>query len=306
MNGNDLLAALPAAALSETCPRRLDQLTIRLIEHAARHTPPALSQRLQEEWLADLAARAGRVSRLRLAAGCWWAANVIARQYGVSGLAAVGSNKAVAYAPPQASGFLSPRTVALVLIACLHLALIYFLSIGMANRTAKVPTQPLQSVFSNEDVHRALPPPPPLPPKFAHPLIDPIEPDIRIEVSAQTQGLQNVPVDRSQQPNTSTTPPKVDRVIGGPGKGFPNTTDYYPDASRRLGEKGVASVQVCVDASGRLTSDPAITHSSGNARLDAGALTLAKAGSGHYRPTIEDGRAVGSCFPFRIRFEFRD
>jgi hypothetical protein len=65
-------------------------------------------------------------------------------------------------------------------------------------------------------------------------------------------------------------------------------------------------VQVCVDAIGRLTSDPAITHSSGNARLDAGALTLAKAGSGHYRPTIEDGRAVGSCFPFRIRFEFRD
>jgi len=57
---------------------------------------------------------------------------------------------------------------------------------------------------------------------------------------------------------------------------------------------------------GRLTSDPAITHSSGNARLDAGALTLAKAGSGRYRPTIEDGHAVGSCFPFRIRFEFSD
>jgi TonB family protein len=305
MNGNDLLAALPAAALSEICLRRLDELTIRLIEHAARHTSPAFSQRLQEEWLADLAARAGRLSRLRLAAGCWWAANVIAREYAVTGLAVAGPNKAVAYAPLQASGFLSPRTVALVLIACLHLALIYFLSIGVANRTAKAPPPPIV-VLRAQNPNRTLPPPPPLPPKFAHPKIDTIEPDIPIEVPAETQGLQNVSVDRSQQPNTSATPPKVDRVIGGPGKGFPNTADYYPDASRRLGEKGVASVQVCVDAGGRLTSDPAITHSSGYSRLDAGALKLAKAGSGHYRPTIEDGRAVGSCFPFRIRFEFRD
>ena len=306
MNANDLLAALPAAALSETCLRRLDQLTIRLIEHAARHTPPAFSQRLQEEWLADLAARAGRLSRLRLAAGCWWAANVIAREYGVTGLAAAGPNKAVAYAPAQASGFLSPRTVALVLIACLHLALIYFLAIGMANRTAKAPPPPIV-VIRAENPNPTLPPPPPLSPKFAHPKIDTIEPDIPIEVPAETQGLQTVPGDPSRQPNTATTtPPKVDREIGGPGKGFPNTADYYPDASRRLGEKGVASVQVCVDASGRLTSDPAITHSSGIARLDAGALTLAKAGSGHYRPTIEDGRAVDSCFPFRIRFEFRE
>jgi TonB family protein len=65
-------------------------------------------------------------------------------------------------------------------------------------------------------------------------------------------------------------------------------------------------VQVCVDANGRLTSQPAITQSSGSARLDEGALTLARAGSGHYRATTEDGRAVSSCFPFRIRFEFRD
>ncbi|MGN6452033.1 MAG: energy transducer TonB [Steroidobacteraceae bacterium] len=305
MNANDLLAALPAAALSETCLRRLDQLTITLIEQAARHTPPAFSQRLQEEWLADLAARAGRLSRLRLAAGCWWAASVITREYGVTGLAAAGPNKAVAYAPLQARGFLSPRTVALVLIACLHLALIYFLAVGMANRTAQAPPPPIV-VIRAQNPNPTLPPPPPLPPKFAHPKIDTIEPDIPIEVPAETQGLQTVPVDRSQQSNTSPTPPKVDRVPGGPGKGFPNTADYYPDASRRLGEKGVASVQVCVDASGRLTSDPAITHSSGIARLDAGALTLAKAGSGHYRPTIEDGRAVGSCFPFRIRFEFRE
>jgi TonB family protein len=117
--------------------------------------------------------------------------------------------------------------------------------------------------------------------------------------------IQGVIVDATKE-TTTATPPKVYRVIGGPDKGFPNTTDYYPDASRRLGEQGAAAVQVCVDAKGRLTSEPTIAQSSGSARLDGGALTLAWAGSGHYRATTEDGRAVSSCFPFRIRFEFRD
>ncbi|TLY91210.1 MAG: energy transducer TonB, partial [Gammaproteobacteria bacterium] len=47
-------------------------------------------------------------------------------------------------------------------------------------------------------------------------------------------------------------------------------------------------------------------RSSGSARLDDGALKLAHAGSGHYRPTTEDGRPVDSCYVFRIRFELRD
>jgi hypothetical protein len=168
MNGNELLAALPAAALSELWLRRLDAFAIRLIEHAARNTPPALSQRLQEEWLADLAARVGRLSRLRLAFGCWWAANVIVREYAATGLAAASANKALAYAPPYTPGLLSRRTAAVVLIACLHLALIYCLSIGLAERSVKAPPPPLVSVFREEQVNRTLPPPPPLPPKLTH------------------------------------------------------------------------------------------------------------------------------------------
>ena|SRR5436853_7623673 len=56
----------------------------------------------------------------------------------------------------------------------------------------------------------------------------------------------------------------------------------------------------------RLSADPTIARSSGSARLDEGAVRLAKAGSGHYRATTEDGRPVSSCFPFLIRFDFRD
>jgi hypothetical protein len=33
---------------------------------------------------------------------------------------------------------------------------------------------------------------------------------------------------------------------------------------------------------------------------------LARAGSGHYRPTTEDGRPVTACYPIKIRFELRN
>jgi hypothetical protein len=55
-----------------------------------------------------------------------------------------------------------------------------------------------------------------------------------------------------------------------------------------------------------LASDPAIAQSSGSARLDEGALKLAKAGSGHYRSTTENGTPVSYCYPLRIRFELRN
>jgi TonB family protein len=132
-------------------------------------------------------------------------------------------------------------------------------------------------------------------------------PDFPVYVPQESSALSPAPLDRTNEPGATAVPPRaLDRVIGGPDRGFPNTADYYPDASRRLGEKGVASVQVCVDGRGRLTANPTIAQSSGSARIDAGALSLAKAGSGHYRATTEDGKAVPSCFAFRIRFELGD
>jgi hypothetical protein len=68
--------------------------------------------------------------------------------------------------------------------------------------------------------------------------------------------------------------------------------------------KGISTVRVCVDETGRLSGAPSIARSSCSAGLDDGAMKLAKAGSGHYRPTTEDGRAVSDCFEYRIKFDF--
>ena len=112
------------------------------------------------------------------------------------------------------------------------------------------------------------------------------------------------------QPNVGPArlpPPRpISRVLGGPGAGFPDTGDYYPPEARRLGEAGSTIVSVCVDPRGRLTAAPTVVDSSGIRLIDEGAIRLAGAGSGHYRPTTENGQPVSSCYAFRISFRLED
>ena len=94
-------------------------------------------------------------------------------------------------------------------------------------------------------------------------------------------------------------------MSGGVGKGFPNTDDFYPPSAIRLAQEGTVAVQVCVDERGRLVSEPTLAHSSNIASIDAAALRLARAGSGHYQPATDNGRPVNSCFAFSVRFHLK-
>jgi periplasmic protein TonB len=282
-------------------------LAQRLIVRAAHRAPATLAQRLEEEWLADLGSRTGSLSRLRLALGCCWAIGVITRDLRVPQLAASGAAAApkhlwgeLRYALP----LLSRRTVAFLAIAAVHVLIIYVFVSGLAQHVAaaiptlthgfvELPSTPQHPMPAPKrtDIHLttiAVPLDPSLLPKFEFGPDAPAAPD---------RGPQDT--GGTEQP---LAPQPVQRTAGGPGKGFPNTDDYYPAASRRIAETGAALVRVCVDTQGRLTTDPTLAASSGSRRIDAGALNLAKAGSGHYRPTLEDGAPVNSCFPYRIRF----
>ncbi|HET9329217.1 MAG TPA: energy transducer TonB [Steroidobacteraceae bacterium] len=302
MNRHDPRAALPATGFSR---KRTDRLAQHLLQRAAHRAPPELAERLEEEWLADLAVRRTALARLRLAVGCCWAASVIAREHGtrVAATATARGPKAVAAYAPADSTFFSRRSATVLLILALHAVLIYLLTIGIVHRIADHAPQPIiADVNTDVPTHE---PPPPLPrPDFRPAAIDEFPvPDHDLGVPA---GEDTITVSEQHNPVPVPGPAiSVQRLPGGPGQGFPRTADYYPDAALRLGEQGSVAVQVCVAGNGRLTSDPTIAQSSGSARLDGGALALAKAGSGHYRPATEDGRPVSSCFPFRIRFEMK-
>ncbi|MEJ0005773.1 MAG: TonB family protein [Steroidobacteraceae bacterium] len=289
----------------------LPDLAHRLILRAARKAPAALTERLEEEWLADLQSRSGAVSRLRLAIGCCWATGIITRDFRIPQLAASGvsgGHKPLWGDLRPVLPVLSRRTLAFIVIAAVHVLVIAAFTSGLAQHVVAAIPELTHVVFVDD----ARPEHPKLPPLDTSKVVltDPeklvprVEPQFHFPAD-EDQGSQTAAQlpPGSQDGVGRAAPPVMTRAWGGPGKGFPTTDEYYPLASRRLGEVGVATVGVCVDGQGRLTGDPTLAKTSGSRRIDEGALRLAKAGSGHYRPTTDDGQAVGACFDYRINFE---
>ena len=282
---------------------RVDELADRLLKHAARRAPAELSARLEEEWRADMAERNTRWSRLRFALGCCWATTVIAREHGGTRLAAAAAGHGQFVGYPEAAPVFSRRSMTFMAVAGLHAAILFAL-VTMHSKFVRTEQQNI-TVRTIEEVRRA---PPPLPRQhFAGakiPLIPPQSPP-RLD-NAPDEVLHTT----MREPPLSTEsveppPARVARIQGGPGNGFPSADDFYPSVALHMGEQGVATVRACVDTKGRLADEPTIVESSGSRRLDEGAIKLAKAGSGHYRASSEDGRAVDSCYPFRVRFSLK-
>jgi TonB family protein len=259
---------------------------------------------LEEEWLADLAERPSELSRLRFAVGCCWATQVIAREHQRSAVPLTGTVAETAFASMN-FGDRSRRSSTLFWVVSLHAAVFYILMTTVLH-IPKVNHDPLVLIptitHPRETVTTSTMPgglvidvPKPVVTIFREP--DPVE-DVTTSVDPEPIG----PVG----PPSESHPHQVLQVQGGPGAGFPNPDDFYPLLAKHLEEQGVATVRVCVDARGRLTSVPTTLQGTGSSRLDQGALKLATAGSGHYRASTEDGQPVNSCFPFRVRFQLKN
>ena len=67
---------------------------------------------------------------------------------------------------------------------------------------------------------------------------------------------------------------------------------------------GRVAVRVCADDTGKLTQDPTILRSSGNAGLDEAAVKIAQSGSPYYRAGATlNGKPVSGCAQLVIQFE---
>lgn len=107
----------------------------RLIHEAARWAPSPLSERLEEEWLADLAARRGAIAHLRFALGCCWATHVIAHEYyAVAALPASHAPTRPGHFTPYPRddiSFFGSHAITFVMIACLLAGLLCGLAMGL-------------------------------------------------------------------------------------------------------------------------------------------------------------------------------
>jgi hypothetical protein len=158
---------------SERIVNWADRIAFHLIHRAAARAPDALTERLEEEWLADLADRQGSLSRLRFAVGCCWATNIIAHDRELGLLPAAAGP--VSGAGLGAGSSLPPawrRTAAFVVVAGLHVTVFYAFVVGLnpglhVTRIGPMDLVPVPVVHKD-----TLPPPPPPPTDFKAPKID--------------------------------------------------------------------------------------------------------------------------------------
>jgi hypothetical protein len=123
---------------------QLDGVAHWLIHHAARGAPESLSERLEEEWLADMESRSSALSRLRLAMGCCWATMVIVNEYlriRVPAASPVVAARGYIALADRNFGYVSLRSGTLFLILGLHAALFCGLITTLSN-THGLATQP--------------------------------------------------------------------------------------------------------------------------------------------------------------------
>lgn len=284
-------------------------VTHRLIHYASRRAPDSLSSRLEEEWLADLESRASTLSRLRFAVGCCWATVLIVHEHSRSRLQAASSQVSADGFVTLADrnfGYFSLRSATLFLIAGLHAALFYGLITTLAHTRGTIPASNLENEALKDIPRKTVSVTQSLAKDWT--IIVP-KPDVEVPPAlVPNDEVLTKPGETLIEPYWPTVAPvipthMVARVAGGAGPGFPDTANFYPSSSIRAEEQGVSTVQVCVDHQGRLTSNPTIVQGSGSTRLDQAAVKLARAGSGHYRASTEDGQPVDSCYPLGIRFQ---
>ena len=200
--------------------------------------------------------------------------------------------------------FFTRRTAVLAAIIGLHVFIAWALATGLARKAIEVLAPPIQTDIVQEEKTKNEPPPPP-PPELRKEVVEVPPPDINIampEVGPQTTAITA----RVEQPKAApVAKAAVAATAVGLGKGFPNVDDYYPDASRRLGEEGLTIVDVCVGPDGKLTEAPKVKTSSGHERLDQAAVKVATVGSGRFKPATEDGKPITKCTQLPIRFKLR-
>ena len=197
--------------------------------------------------------------------------------------------------------FFTRRSAVLAAIIGLHVFIGWALATGLARKAIEVLAPPIQTDIV-EELQKKVEPPPPPPPEFEKPPVEVPPPEVTIDMPVEAP--QTTAITAVAAPPRAAPPPvvrAVNKIGAKTAKNFPNTEDFYPAASKRLSEEGAATVHVCVGPNGKLTETPTVQGSSGSARLDEGAINLAKAG--RYVPGTEDGKPITDCFAFRVKFQ---
>lgn len=207
----------------------------------------------------------------------------------------------MAYADQSMSG---NKVTALIIVALLHVVLIYALVTGLAYEGVKKVIQRVTTVDIKEEVKKEEPPPPP--PKVKAPPPPPVAPPPKINVAVAPPQIQTVttpppapPPIVLAPPAPVPPPPKPAAPKGNPGNWV--TPNDYPSRALREERTGTTAFRVTISEDGRV-ADCQITSSSGHADLDQATCDKVRARA-RFRPPSE---GYGNTWSSRVRWVIPD
>jgi len=200
----------------------------------------------------------------------------------------------------------SKRTIIIVIVALLHLGMYYVIESGLSHQIISMLAKPIDTKMIDEAKPPEDLPPPPPPPDIAEPppFIPP--PEVTIQTQTVTNAIQVVTNERppvvAPPPVAPAAPAEAPLVRGGfdPKRPVRSNDEFYPSASIRAGEEGVATVEIYIAADGRVT-DARIKTSSGFDRLDEATLKYVK--TWRMKPATRGGVPEGSWVTVPVRWK---
>lgn len=217
----------------------------------------------------------------------------------------------MAYADQQASG---NKIVSLVIVALIHIVVIYALVTGLAYSAVKTVAEKLNVVDVEEEVIEPEEPPPPPPdqPITPPPVVTP-PPIVRTPpTSAPVITTTNTPPPVftptpivAPPPPPPAAPPPPSKASGASPRGNPGswaTTNDYPARALREERAGTTRFRVTIGPDGRVTNCE-ITGSSGHADLDE-ATCKNVSRRARFKPALDSaGNPISDTYSNAVRWE---
>ena len=206
----------------------------------------------------------------------------------------------------------SNRTVAIIIVALIHVVLGYALVTGLAYNVLKKAADDLKT-FDVEDE----PPPPPEEPPPPEKMETPPPPEVAappplVRIDTVAPPIQTVPnpppviqtpVYRPAPPAPAAPPPpRVSQAASAKGNLLSLFSDEdYPQSAIRNEESGTTAVRLTIGPDGRV-SDCSITSSSGSSSLDSTTCSILRRRARFTPAKDQAGNPISDTYPQRIKW----
>jgi protein TonB len=164
----------------------------------------------------------------------------------------------------------------------------------------KLPTvsQPMQTVFIDDQPAQPEPKEPDIKPEVDIPAPQVEQPMPQVEV-ADLPPMENVEAPPSESAISASSNASAPQEL----KATQRVEPVYPPTSRRMGEEGVVRLKVLVDERGR-PHEVVVQNSSGYPRLDQAAIEAVR--RWRFEPATDGSRAVSAWSAVAIRFQLKN